>query len=111
MPVITPNVTTRKVPSSAHPTTPTHPMLTWLKDGIHKPRILCSTSHPLPTALTASTYPVEPTCYTMAAKSSAWHEAMALEFDALQRKKDMVLCSCQTQLEYCGMQMGLQIEI
>jgi hypothetical protein len=66
-----------------------HRMVTRSKNFITKPRIPTdgTVRYPLPKALLAvahgSLSEPEPTCYTMAAKSREWRQAMNLEFDAL----------------------------
>jgi hypothetical protein len=75
-------------PTPAATYTP-HPMVTRSKNFITKPKIPMdgTVRYPLPKALLAvahgSLSEPEPTCYTMAAKSREWHQAMNLEFDAL----------------------------
>nr|CAD1831221.1 unnamed protein product [Ananas comosus var. bracteatus] len=46
---------------------------------------LKATRHPLPKALLAITTEIEPTCYSQASKSTEWRDAMAAEFNALQK--------------------------
>ena len=49
-------------------------------DGIYKPKVLMTTSYPLPTALQATLAPSEPTCYLQATKTEEWRATMAPEF-------------------------------
>jgi hypothetical protein len=75
-------------PTPATASTP-HPMVTRSKNFITKSKIPMdgTVRYPLPKALLAvahdSLSEPEPTCYTMAAKSREWRQAMNLEFDAL----------------------------
>lgn len=61
-----------------------HPTVTRSKDGTRKPKILSTTQHPLPTALTAIKSKPKPTCFSLAVKSLEWQAAMTREFDTLQ---------------------------
>ena len=69
-----------------------HHMRTQSMDDIFKPKqkFSLATRYPLPSTLQAVRAPTEPTCYTYAIKLTVWRAAMALEFDALQRKRHMV---------------------
>ena len=75
-----------KTPAAAY--TP-YPMVTRSKNLITKPKVHTdgTVRYPLPKALLVvahgSLSEPEPTCYTMAAKSHEWRQAMNLEFDAL----------------------------
>ncbi len=66
-----------------------HPMITCSKNHITKPKLPLDgmIRYPLPKALIAvahsSISEPEPTCFTTAAKSHAWRQAMNMEFNAL----------------------------
>jgi hypothetical protein len=97
--------------SATHPSHPSsHPMVTRSKNHITKPKhpLDGMIRYPLPKALLAVGHNFiskpEPTCFTTAAKSHAWHQAMNLEFDALLQKDTSSLASF---LEPHWLQMGL----
>lgn len=71
---------------SPQPSQRPHHMRTRSMDGIFKPKTLIVTKHSLPKAIQCTLELREPTCYSQAIKLVEWREAMALEFDALQRQ-------------------------
>ncbi|KAJ8628397.1 hypothetical protein MRB53_021704 [Persea americana] len=73
-----------------------HPMVTRLRDGIRKPKMLLATEHPISVDV-ALVDPLhdEPTCVTEAAKHSHWRAAMNSEFNALIRSG---MCQLGAQL-------------
>jgi hypothetical protein len=72
-------------------------MITRSKNNITKPKppLDGMIHYPLPKALLAiAQNPIsepEPTCFTTAAKSHAWHQAMNMEFDALLKNQTWTL--------------------
>jgi hypothetical protein len=81
---------------SEPPTLPIHPMTTRLKDGTRKSKpfpnykLYFSSRHPLlalHTKASLANLPPTPTCFSQAAKSPHWQQAMQEEFDALQANK------------------------
>jgi hypothetical protein len=74
-----------------------HPMITHSKNHITKPKPTLDgmIRYPLPKSFLAVAHTTisepEPTCFTMAAKSHAWRQAMNLEFDALLQNQTWTL--------------------
>ena len=76
------------------PTQPTHPMATWSKNNITKPKTFTNGTihYPIPHALLIDgVCSSEPTCYSSAVKDPKWREAMNLEFDALLKNRTWTL--------------------
>lgn len=61
-------------------------MVTRAKSGISQKKVFSATKHPVQLPTNSYFDSVEPSCYTEAAKSAVWQQAMAEEFSALQRQ-------------------------
>ncbi|KAJ8639206.1 hypothetical protein MRB53_015900 [Persea americana] len=73
-------------------TTHIHPMVTRLRDGIRKPKMLLATKHLISVDVTlVDPLHDEPTCVTEATKHSHWRAAMNSEFNSLIRNGTWVL--------------------
>lgn len=79
-----------------------HPMITRSKDGTRKPKVLLTTRHPVPIALSAIQSISEPTCFNTAVKSLEWRATMASEFDALQYNSTWSLVPVRPYMNIVG---------
>ena len=77
-------------------TTHIHPVVTRLRDGIRKLKMLLATKHPISVDVAlADPLHDEPTCVTKAAKHSHWRATMNSEFNAFIHNGTWVLTAPQ----------------
>lgn len=99
-----PTATSLAVESQASRTltnAPVHPMVIRTKDGTRKQKLLSATRHPIITVSNIKS-PVEPTCFSIAVKSSEWRAAMSLEFEALQKNGTWSLVPSRPNMNVVG---------
>ena len=111
---------TSPTPETVSTTNPSHssshPMITRSKNNITKPKLLLDgmIRCPLPKALLAiaqsSISETEPTCFTTAAKSHAWRQAMNLEFDALLKNQTWTLVPLHNSQNIIGCKWVFRIK-
>jgi hypothetical protein len=93
-----------------------HPMITRSKNHITKPKPTPDgmIRYPLPKSLLAVAHTTisepEPTCFTTAAKSHAWRQAMNLEFDALLQNQTWTLVPSHPSQNLIGCKWVFQVK-